>query len=289
MALLEAVFLIAFWVLVVVAAWFLRTTLLPNHRPAITVPSSLPLETVTFHATDGQRLAGSKLCVNPSAPWIILCHGLGTSRHDLLDIAAALAGAGFNLFLFDFRGHGQSQGRVTSFGWQEQRDVEGALAFLGRQPDATDRPYGIFGLSMGGVVAIMVAARDERLGAVAADSPYTDLHDSLGRHLKFLYGLPAMPFLFIVSSTYRIRFGVWPSQMTPQRQIGRISPRALLLIHGEQDLRTPVQDAKRLAELAGEPKQLVIVPGAVHLGAFQLDPLGYQRRLIEFFQNHLAA
>ena len=48
------------------------------------------------------------------------------------------------------------------------------------------------------------------------------------------------------------------------RWIGRISPRPLLMIHGEKDDLVPVEHAHRLYERAGEPKELVILPGAGH-------------------------
>ena len=182
MTLLEVIFLVVFWTWALSAILFLRNTVFPR-LPLPNEPAQFGLEaeTVRFPSLDGLELEGWKIPGDPASPWLILCHGMGSSRSDLLDIATGLNRRGFNLFLFDFRGHGGSQGRTTSFGWREQRDLEGALSFLGHQTDVPERPYGIYGISMGAVVSILVAARDERLGAVAADSPYTNLEDSLGR------------------------------------------------------------------------------------------------------------
>ena len=287
-AILEVLFLVLFWAWVLSAVLFLRNTFLPR-MPLAVLPTSwpLPFEPVRFQATDGLWLSGWKIMAQAQAPWIILCHGLGANRSDLLDIAAALSRAGYNLLVFDFRAHGESQGRVTSFGWREQRDLEGALAFLGRQPEIPERPYGVFGISMGGAVAVMVAARDERLGAVAVDSIYPNLEESIAHHIKLLYRLPRIPFLLFVSSTYRIRFGVWPRQMSPLDAVSHISPRALLVIHGGSDPRMPKDDATRLFEAAQEPKQLWIIEEADHLGGLQADPETYLQKLVGFFDSCL--
>ena len=288
MIVVEVLFLTVFWLWVFSAILFLRNTVLPR-LPVSQTPAlfNLPSETVHFQATDGMRLEGWKIPGDPSQPWLILCHGLGSNRSDLLDIADGLHQAGFNLFLFDFRSHGGSAGHVTSFGWWEQRDLEGALVFLGRQPEVPASPYGLYGISLGAAVALMVGARDERVGAVAVDSPYTNLEETLGRHLTLMYPLPKVPFLWFVLATYRLRFGVWPRRVSPENSASRLSPRPILLINGAQDPRMPVAGAKRMFDRAGKPKELWIVEGADHLQAFSVNPTVYRSRLVKFFRSSL--
>ena len=284
----EILFLALFWAWIVSALLFLRNTILPR-LPLAGEPIQLGLqaETVRFHATDGVSLEGWKIPGDPAKPWIILCHGMGSNRSDLLEIAAGLHRAGFNLFLFDFRGHGGSAGRVTSFGWLEQRDLEGALAFLGQQPDVPARPYGIYGISMGASVALCVAGRDERVGAVAADSPYANLEDSLGRHMRLMYPVPRVPFEWFILATYRLRFGVWPEQVSPVRAAGALGGRPLLLIQGAEDHRMPVADAQTIATAAGPSGELWVIGGAGHLEGFGLDPARFLAKLSRFFVSSL--
>lgn len=289
MIVVEVVFLTAFWAWVVSAILFLRNTLLPR-LPVTQTPEllDLPSETVQFQATDGLRLEGWKIPSDPTRPWIILCHGVGANRSDLLDIAASLHEARWNIFLFDFRGHGGSAGRVTSFGWREQRDLEGALAFLGKQPEISARPYGVYGISMGAAVALMVAARDDRIAAVAADSPYTSLEETIGRHLALMYPwLPKVPFLWYTLATYRLRFGVWPQIVSPQVSAARLTGKPLLLIHGGADPRMPLDEAQRLFAHASDPKELWVIRGAGHLEGFGLNPPVYLNRLHVFFTSAL--
>jgi len=286
---LEVAFLVLFWTWALCAGLFLWNTVLPL-SPILRTPDAvgLPSETIQFKATDGMRLEGWKIVADSSKPWIILCHGLGANRSDLLDVAAGLHRAGFNLFLFDFRGHGGSQGRMTSFGWTEQRDLEGALAFLGQQADVPARPYGTYAISMGGAVALMVAARDERLGAIAVESPYTDLGSSLKRHARLLYSwLPPVPFHGFLVSAYRVRFGIWPSRISPAAGAARLGRRPLLVITGGADIRMPPEEAAQLAQQASGPHELLVIQGAGHLEGFSIDPDGYTSRLVRFFEEKL--
>ena len=270
------------------AALFLRQTLLPK-LPLFDEPSQFGLaaDTVRFPSTDGIELEGWTINGHPGRPWLILCHGVGSNRSDLLDIGARLYLRGFNILWFDFRAHGGSPGRTTSFGLREQRDLEGALAFLGRQADVPDRPCGVYGISMGGAVALMVAARDERLGAVAVDSPYTSLDDSLALHLRLLCGLPRQPFLWALRATYRLRFGAWPAVVSPLAAAPKLSPRALLVIQGADDVRAPVRGAQEIYEASNDPKEMWLVRGAGHLEGFPQYPERYVGRLSQFFESHL--
>ncbi len=288
MIVVEVVFLLLFWSWVATAAVFLRNTILPRNVFVQTLHTQLPLETVQFEATDGMPLEGWRIETDPIAPWVILCHGVGSNRLDLLDIAQGLHRSGLNVFLFDFRGHGGSGGRATSFGWQEQRDLEGALAYLGQQPEISAAPYGVYGISMGGAVAIMVAATDERIGAVAADSPYTGLEETLGRHLRLMFPmLPRIPFLWYVLTTYRIRFGIWPRQISPETAVHRLGQRSLLIIHGAEDDRIPPAGVRRMFANAGKTKELWMVDGAGHLESFSRFPGAYLSRVGDFFVQSL--
>jgi fermentation-respiration switch protein FrsA (DUF1100 family) len=283
---LEAVVLIVFWSWAFTAVALLRYTVIPR-LPLTMTPASFDLsaETVRFHATDGLELEGWLIPSHADRPWVIVCHGLGANRADVLPIAAGLHGAGLNLFLFDFRGHGASRGRVSSFGWIEQRDLEGALAFLGRRPEIPARPYGIYGISMGGAVALMVAGHDERLGAIAVESPYADLDASLRHHLRLLYPwLPSRPFHWFAIATYRLRFGAWPRRMSPERAAAHLGSRPLLVIHNEHDPRIPRADIQRLIGRVTGPKELWMSDGGGHLESFASDPEAYVARLARFFE-----
>ncbi len=121
-----------------------------------------------FDASDGVRLSGWYVPSRTGAA-VVLLHGAGETRSDVLDHAAVLARHGFGTLLFDARGHGRSAGRAMDFGWFGDQDIAGAVAFLQQQPDVDPERIGAVGLSMGGEEAIGAAASIDTIRAVVAE------------------------------------------------------------------------------------------------------------------------
>lgn len=261
-------------------------TFLPRY-PYHDTPSMfrLPFETVQFTATDGLRLTGWLILKDKARPWIILCHGLGASKTDILPYGIFLYKRGFNLFFFDFRAHGESQGLATSFGHREQRDLEGAIRFLQKRYPETR--LGVWGNSLGGAVALLVASRENAIRAVCADSPYHDLEGSLNRHLNLIFRLPRIPFGYFARWAYEIRFLTLIQRVSPVRVVDKISPRAVFLINGAKDQRMLATETKELYERAGEPREIWIAPEAGHLEAYSFYPEDYEGKVSSFFEKHL--
>jgi fermentation-respiration switch protein FrsA (DUF1100 family) len=190
--------------------------------------------------------------------------------------------------LFDFRAHGASDGVRSTIGYREADDIVAAVAFLAARPELASLPVGVIGVSMGGAAALMAAAREPRIAAVAADSAFATLHDIAAGGLRELYRLPAYPFTPLI-----VRFGELLTRARirfnrPVDAVAAIAPRPLLLIHGDADTLIPLKDAHALYAAAGEPKELWIVPGVRHGSALAHDQDAYIRRLDHFFSDALA-
>src|SRR5438034_3198909 len=146
--------------------------------PRLAVPLAprdfgLTVEDVTITTDDGLRLA-AWLAPRPGAPAVVLLHGYPADRADMLPIAAGLASR-FTVFLLDQRYFGRSEGRLTTLGFKERRDLGRALDFLATRGVGA---VGVFGFSLGGAVALLAAAEDPRIRAVAAYAPFADLRRS---------------------------------------------------------------------------------------------------------------
>lgn len=244
----------------------------------------IPLEEVTFQTADGIVLRGSFSFQDPKRPTILLCHGVGADQRDLYSFVQLLyEKGGFNVFAFDFRAHGQSGGRLTSYGALEQRDLEAALTFLDQRP--LRRDYGFLGVSMGASVGILVAARDARLKAIWVDSPYIDLREAIKTYLKTFYHLPQFPFLAFTLLSYRLLFHRSPEEVSPIKKVDQIAPRPLMIVNGLLDDRMRPELAQKLYEKAKEPKSLWLIPGAGHLEGHMLEPQIYNERLLTFFSS----
>jgi dienelactone hydrolase len=133
-------------------------------------PSSVDLtyEEVALRTADGVDLAAWYVPSSNRAA-VVLLHGAGSTRSDVLDQAAVLARAGFGVLLIDARGHGGSGGRAMDFGWHGDADIAAATRYLTTRPDVDPGRIGAVGLSMGGEEALGASGSNDVLSAVVAE------------------------------------------------------------------------------------------------------------------------
>ena len=275
------IFLFMFFVLV-------RNSSFPR-RPIYSTPEDYGMEfqDIELKTQDGLKIKGWLIYNDEARPTIIVCHGFGTSRSDVLVLAQFLFTAGYNVLLFDFRGHGESQGWYTSFGFLEQNDLLAAVDFLKDNRRIERKDFGVMGVSMGGSIAIMTVADVKQIKAVVADSPYVDLDRSLIRHTEFLLKAPFSFLGKIAVFSYRLRFLTDSSKISPLKAISKISPRAVMIISAIKDSRMPPEDAEELYLNALQPKELFLTISAGHSESYWQNTEEYQRRVVEFFYRYL--
>lgn len=109
-------------------------------------------------------------------PTAIVCHGYQSQRADVLTLVTALQEHQFNVFTFDFSGHGSSQG-VTTLGYREAGELLAAIQALAKRDDVDPKRFGIWGTDMGGYAALSAAISDPRVALVVVDSAYDDPRD----------------------------------------------------------------------------------------------------------------
>ena len=130
--------------------------------------AGMTYEDVVLRTRDGVPLAAWYVPSTNGAA-VVLLHGAGSTRADVVDHAAVLARGGYGVLLLDTRGHGDSGGRAMDFGWYGVPDVDAAVTHLTQRSDVDARRIGAVGLSMGGEQAITAAAADPRIRAVVAE------------------------------------------------------------------------------------------------------------------------
>jgi uncharacterized protein len=268
-----AVFVGAFVALSLVSFW------LAVRPPRIAVPLApgdfgLTVETVTIAADDGVKLA-AWLLPRAGAPAVILLHGYPAEKADLLPIAHALAPR-FTVLLLDQRYFGGSGGRATTLGLRERRDLSRAIDFLAARGF---NQVGVFGLSLGGAVALLAAADDARIRAVAAYAPFADL-----RALAFdLYGwlwYLKYPFVGLLRGWSLVFFGHDITAVSPERAAAAIKV-PVLLVASREDEQIPFAHAERLRRaLAGNARTEFIFTDRGRHGEL---PRGFDASLARFF------
>lgn len=112
------------------------------------------------------------------APTIVLCHGYGSQRADILTLVTALQEHQFNVFLFDFVGHGAVAGRTT-LGYEETRELLAAIKGLANREDIDRSRFGVWGTDLGAYAGLAAAVQDPRIEAIAVDSVYDQPSDFL--------------------------------------------------------------------------------------------------------------
>jgi len=247
-----------------------------------------PFEEVGFHACDGLRLAGWFIPAPRAHGAVILCHGFPHNRTEMLPWAKLLHPAGYHLLLFDFRAHGESAGSLSSIGYYEINDLLGAVDYLVTRPEMKGLQVGVFGLSMGGAVALMAAAQDERIAAVATHGAYASLKRAIDQRFRLFFG----PLARLMSAP-----AIWwgrrwlptdPGIISPVEVIYRISPRPVLLMHGARDFLTHPDDGRALYHAARPPKCFYLAPRSWHTRLHPKERPGYEEKLLGFLGSYLA-
>jgi uncharacterized protein len=250
----------------------------------------LTAEDVIFPSRDGTRLSGWYIAANRSpAPAVVLSHGHGRSRAELLPHANFLHNAGYAVFAFDYRHRGQSEGASVTMGLGEQQDLLGAIDWLVRQQEVDAGRIAVSALSMGSVVALLVAAQDDRVRAVVAECPYADEQAIMTRALKHYYNLPPFPVAYLARWLLERRIGLSTVGARPLPRVESIRPRPLFFIADEADTVVGPEEARKLFDASGEPKRFWLISGADHSRGWQAAPEEYERRVLEFLNDGLLA
>ncbi|MBN1588236.1 MAG: alpha/beta hydrolase [Pirellulales bacterium] len=225
-------------------------------------PAGLRFEDVSFSADDGTPLHGWYLPHDKPRAVVLYCHGNAgniTHRAGILSILQDYVGV--SVFIFDYRGYGRSEGSPSEGG--VLADARAARAWLARREGIDERDVVLMGRSLGGAVAVDLAA-DDGAKALVLESTFTSIPDMAAYHY------PWLP----VRSLIRTRFD-------SLSKIARFNG-PLLQSHGNADTTVPFESGQKLFEAAGEPKKFVTLPGLGHNHAL---PQTYYDTLIRFLDS----
>lgn len=247
----------------------------------------MPYDNVYFTTEDKVNIKGWFIPYDGAEKTIILMHGWGMNRSDILKNTYFLHDLGFNLLYFDFRALGESGGKVSSIGYLETRDVRAAIKYLKETRPESCKKIGLYGLSMGAMVAICEGASNPQISCVAAEASYYSFRRVVSRWAWIHHKVPSFPIIPIVLHYIRRDLHVNPERYSPKYNIGKIAPRPVLIIHGRYDSIVPAAQAKLLFKRAGDPKEIWLVPGAKHNKCAEVGGFEYKQRLSDFFRRYL--
>lgn len=249
-------------------------------------PESVELayEDVALIASDGRRLAAWWIPCEGASSSILLFHGWGANREELLPYARMFHDAGFHVFMPDFRGCGQSAGDVVTFGERESLDVEAAVRYAqARAPG----PIGALGFSMGGaaLARYLSKRKDHGIAVAVFESTYSSLVDTAAHRFWHAYRLPKL-FAWALVWWGGIFTGFAALRLAPVRYLKRVQIPAFF-ISGTEDFRVPPRDTMKLFKAAKGEKQLWILDEHGHARALEAAPEEFEGRVLPFVGKYL--
>lgn len=243
-----------------------RTFIFFPERELVGNPADLGLEyeEVHFQAPDGVPLHGWFVPGPGEITWLWFHGNAGNISHRLENLFLLHQRLGVKVFIFDYRGYGNSEGQPSEEG--TYRDGKGALDYLGSRPDVDPSRIILFGRSVGSAVAVDLATRHKPYGLIL-ESPFTSLADMAKGAFPFL------PVGFLVRDKY-----------DSLSKIGHISA-PLLILHGDQDDIVPLELGRRLFKAANQPKTFYTIAGAGHNDTYAVGGVPYFAALERFMAS----
>lgn len=236
-------------------------------------------EDVHFRSSDGLTLHGWFLPAQGAARGTVLfLHGNAENISTHLGSVYWLPKHGYNVFLFDYRGYGDSEGKPSLPGVID--DTESALRALRHRSDIDQRRIILFGQSLGGAVATYVAAHSPQrqyIQALIIDSTFSSYRRIAREALSgwWVTWPFQWPLAFTIDDSY-----------SPLKAIPQVSPIPLLVIHSEKDPVIGVHHAQKLHAAAREPKTLWLLPDGAHIQTFTKEE--NRARFVRYLDGVLA-
>jgi len=243
-------------------------------------------EDVDLVTADGVNF-GAWYFRQPGSPQtVIVSGGHKGQRQGALGISIALWRKGFNVIVYSYRGMSGSDRAPITFGIKEVLELQAVIAFARKRiPHAR---IGLLGYSMGAVVSLLGAAGEPGVEALVLDSPFSDLRTLLIENVRTRARLPGTPFVWLAGLMLRARSGNKLADCSPISVLSSLEPRPLFFIHGGGDRITNVNHSRRLYDAYRGPREIWIVQGAPHAGAYFADRPLYVERVAGFFARHLG-
>jgi pimeloyl-ACP methyl ester carboxylesterase len=263
----------------------------PNHYQLFT-GEGLSWSEEQWENPDGTTASGWLLRGATGAPAIVLNHGYGKNRAELLNLGVKLCEIGYHVLLPDLRGHGTSAVAYTSLGIYEKEDLNAAINFLKGKKNLQGQVLvdgmriGVYGVSLGGYAALTAAAENPTIRVVIADAAYSKPNWLMQAVLKEMFSadLPVLGEL----ADWGLRGYFWGhyNQEAAEESLRRYRDQKLWLVTTQ--LNTPLtidvnQTTLDLFQQAQFPKEIVKIERP------RTDARdAYDDRIVSIFRKDLA-
>lgn len=218
------------------------------------------------------------------APTIVLCHGYGSQRADVLTLVTALQEHQFNVFLFDFAGHGSVTGK-TALGYGETEQLLAAIHGLEQRDDIDNTRFGVWGTDLGAYATLEAAGQEPKIESIAVDSVYDQPSDFLLVQVGHT-GLGGLP-LVKTFCLFGFRMLNYQYRMVPPARASLSRLQSIPKLFIESADRPELEEATlRMFQMAPPPKTQVVN----QLTYAEMSDEGrraYEDHIVSFFLQNL--
>ncbi len=233
---------------------------------------------------DGDQLDGWHLAGGGRGA-LLLLHGFGRTHDRMWRYGDFLNRAGYDLLAVDFRSSRRRARMPTTLGHHELPDAQAALDWLHALPSLAGQPVGVLGESLGGSVALLLAARNPDVAAVIVDGAFANaaaaLHDSCERWA----GLPGAPTTAMLRWIGRRVTGHDPGSVDVLVACERLAARPVMVIHSSEDDRLSSAHATALWHAVGATGPLWLIHGAGHNEGWRRQRGLYEELVLAFLER----
>lgn len=250
-------------------------------------PWRLAFEDATVTSADGTILRGWFMPAD-SPRLVLVQHGYKDRLQTMLNLSALFHRRGYQVMLMCVRSHDHSGGEMLSFGQRgEMQDMEAWYEYARNRPGVDVSKIAMFGVSMGGSLAIQYTASHPQIHVLVADSAFSSLDDTIDTSVRFFTGLPPFPFGPMIRFWAEREGGFPSSSVDAKTWIGNISPRPVLIMQGGADRVVSSTSGQKLFAAAREPKEFWFEPTVGHGEFLRMMPAEFEKRVIGFLDVNL--
>ncbi len=219
----------------------------------------------------------------PSSSYVIITHGYTSTRYSSIRYARLFYQLGYNVYLYDLRGHGVNAPVSCAMGSKEHRDILAITdAFYDRF--GKEISIGLHGESLGASSTLLALAFKQDYCFAVADCGFSDLRKLMRYQARYRFHLPS--FLASTASWASVLVNGFSFASIRPIDVMKNNQVPILFITGADDDFIPVSMTEDLYKAdAGIPKKLHLFPGAVHAKSYASDPSAYKAYLQSFLEE----
>ena len=252
-------------------------------RSLIQYYPTIPYDTVQLTTANGKKLEAWYIKADSAKGTVILFHGLGSNKGNVLGEAFEFNSFGYNTMLVDMRAHGNSEGIVNSLGYKESEEVKLAYDHVSKKGE---KNIVLWGMSLGAVIITKgIWQYDLKPQKIILEMPFDRMQDHIKARAR-ISGFPGEPFGFFVTFWTGIEQGYWGLGHKTSRYAKNINCPVLLQWGNNDEYVLKVETERIFASINSPKKKLEIYEGVGHTPLVYVNQSKWDETVADFLNDN---